>query len=375
MDFMSIHSKQKDKEMARIELLIRETPVEIDLVDRVISKYERNEQPQVVKHQKKWHYKVAFATAMLVSLLFITSFISPTMAATLKQVPVLSSIFRLAGDLGLQMADEKGLSTKPQTSVTQEGFTLSVSEVAYDGTRVSIAIERPYKEDQKEALMDCISNYNLFINDEPINSFAPSESNSISRFMYPGKDNASVIIEFSDLRNQGGKPFPEQFDLTIQAFVRGIENPIEIDIPVKNKVKDYVTLAPNISRQYDNIHLTLEKVKLTPVTTSITTRMVLTDNSTFTDNLTLLTMGIVIIDEHGREIELIGGNGWNATNGNIHLDDLRYTPFESVPKTITLKPYIHLFKENEKGMFQLDKNGYPKIQYIPELEITIPVQP
>lgn len=372
---MSIHSKQKDKEMARIELLIRETPVEIDLVDRVISKYERNEQPQVVKHQKKWHYKVVFATAMLVSLLFITSFISPTMAATLKQVPVLSSIFRLAGDLGLQMADEKGLSTKPQVSVTQEGFTLSVSEVAYDGTRVSIAIERPYKEDQKEALMDCISNYNLFINDEPINSFAPSESNSISRFMYPGKDNASVIIEFSDLRNQGGKPFPEQFDLTIQAFVKGIENPIEIDIPVKNKVKDYVALAPNISRQYDNIHLTLEKVKLTPVTTSITTRMVLTDNSTFTDNLTLLTMGIVIIDEHGREIEVIGGNGWNATNGNIHLDDLRYTPFESVPKTITLKPYIHLFKENEKGMFQLDKNGYPKIQYIPELEITIPVQP
>ncbi|MGR6904284.1 DUF4179 domain-containing protein [Lysinibacillus sp. BSL11] len=372
---MSIHLKQKDKEMTQIEQLIRETPVEVDLVDRVISKYERNEQPQIVKYPKKWHYKVAFATAMLACLLVITPFISPTMAATFKQVPVLSSIFRLAGDLGLQMADEKGLSTKPQASMTQEGFTLSVSEVAYDGTRVSIAIERPYKEDEKEALMDCISNYNLFINDEPINSFAPSESNSISPFMYSGKDNASAIIEFSDLRNQGGQPFPEQFDLTIQAFVRGIEDPIEIDIPVKNKVKDYVALAPNISRQYDNIHLTLEKVKLTPVTTSITTRMVLTDNSTFTGNLTLLTMGIDIIDEYGREIEVIGGNGWNATNGNIHLDDLRYTPFESVPKTITLKPYIHLFKENEKGMFQLDKNGYPKIRYIPELEITIPVQP
>jgi len=305
---MSIHLKQKDEEMTQIEQLIRETPVEVDLVDRVISKYERNEQPQIVKHQKK---------------------------------------FRLAGDLGLQLADEKGLSTKPQASMTQEGFTFSVSEVAYDGTRVSIAIERPYKEDDKVALMDCISNYNLFINDEPINSFAPSESNSISPFMYPGKDNASAIIEFSDLRNQGGKPFPEHFDLTIQASVKGIEDPIEIDIPVKNKVKDYVALAPNISRQYNNIHLTLEKVKLTPVTTSITTRMVLTDNSTFTDNLTLLTMGIDIIDEHGREIEVIGGNGWNATNGNIHLDDLRYTPFESVPKTITLKPYIHLFKEND----------------------------
>lgn len=50
---MSIHLKQNDKDMAQIELLIRETPVEVDLVDRVISKYERNEQPQVVKHQKK----------------------------------------------------------------------------------------------------------------------------------------------------------------------------------------------------------------------------------------------------------------------------------------------------------------------------------
>ena len=299
---MSMHSKQKDKGMGRIEQLIRETPVEVDLADRVISKYERNEQPKIEKPEKNWHYKVAFATAMLVGLLFITPFISPTMAATLKQVPVLSSIFRLAGDFGLQMADEKGLSTKPQASVTQDGFTLSVSEVAYDGTRVSVGIERHQTENQAEKLQDIMSNIKLFINNKPVNEYAPSEGNSIGLVTYPGKDSDSAIIEFADLRNQGGKPFPEQFDLTIQASVRGIEDPIEIDVPVKNKVEDYVSLAPNISRQYDNIHLTLEKVKLTPVTTSITTRMVLTDNSTFTDNLTLLTMGIEIIDEHGREI-------------------------------------------------------------------------
>lgn len=147
---MSIHLKQKDKEMTQIEQLIRETPVEVDLVDRVISKYERNEQPQIVKYQKKWHYKVAFATAMLACLLVITPFISPTMAATFKQVPVLSSIFRLAGDLGLQMADEKGLSTKPQASMTQEGFTLSVSEVAYDGTRVQLLLNAPIKKMRKK---------------------------------------------------------------------------------------------------------------------------------------------------------------------------------------------------------------------------------
>ncbi len=96
-------------------------------------------------HVKKY-LGVTAAVAMIFSLIIVTGLISPTMAATMKEVPLLSSVFKFTRDLGLHAADEKGLSTKLNTSVTHEGFTLNVTEVVYDGTRVAIGIERHQKK-------------------------------------------------------------------------------------------------------------------------------------------------------------------------------------------------------------------------------------
>jgi len=376
---MDTRSKLEDKELNQIERLIRETPIEVDLVNRTMNKYEskRNtKQPESFRTHKKMRQRVMMTTASVAIIfsmvLFVTSLISPTMAATIKEVPILSSIFKFAGDLGLKTADEKGLSTKLHTSVTHEGFTLNVSEVVYDGTRVSIAIERPHKEDEKETLMDRISNFELFINGEPINSFAPSESNSINRFMHPAKDNDSAIIEFSDLSNQGGSPFPEQFNLTLSAMIKGIEDPLKIDIPIK-KIENYVTLQPNVSRDYDNIRFTVKKIELTPITTNITTQKVLTDNSKFSLSPLAMAIGVDIFDDQGNKLKLISGNGWNDPNGSDQIMDYRFHPFESIPKTITLKPYVQLYEDYQMGVHQLDENGESKIQYIPELEVTLPI--
>ncbi|PJO40685.1 DUF4179 domain-containing protein [Lysinibacillus xylanilyticus] len=373
---MNTRSKLEDKELEQLERLIRETPIEIDLVNRTMNKYESSrytKQSESSRTSKKMRQRVMMITAtaaMVFSFLFVTSLISPTMAATIKQVPVLSSIFKLAGDLGLQTADEKGLSTKLHTSVTRDDFTLSVSEVVYDGTRVSIAIERSHIENEKETLMDRISDIKLFINGNPLKSFAPDPENSMNGIIIkPGKDKDSAIIEFVDERNQGGRPFPEQFDLTLSTTITGIQDPLKIDIPVENKIEDYVILQPNVSRQYNNIHFTIEKIQFTPITTNITTRTILTDNSPVAE----LTMGIDVVDERGHKLKLSGGLGSYESNGSDMIMDHRYTPFESIPKTITLKPYIHLFKEYPKGEFQMDVNNEPKIQYIPELEVTLPI--
>lgn len=367
---MSIRSKLKDEKLGQLEKFIRETPVEIELVDRVMYKYQHDSK-SLISHRKKPRKAVMVTAmaAMMVCLLVIVPFISPTMAATIKQVPVLSSIFALAGDLGLKMADEKGLSTKPNTSVTHDGFTLNVSEVAYDGTRVSIGIERSQMDSEAESLMDRLANIELFINDKPINEFAPSESNHIGVFIHPGKDKDSAIIEFADKNNQGGLPFPEQFELTIYATITGIKEPLKIGVPVKNKIADSVTLQPNISRQYNNIQFTVEQIKVTPITTNITTRTILTDNSTFNE-----TIWIDVFDEHGHKLTSLTGEGWHETNGSEQIMDQRFTPFESVPTSITIKPYIHLFKEYPKGEYQVDENNEPIIQYIPELEMTIPIK-
>lgn len=377
---MDTRSKLEDKELAQIESFIRETPIEIDLVNRTMNKYEskRNtKQPKNFRTYKKMRKSVMMMTAsaaIIFSLAFVTSLISPTMAATIKEVPVLSSVFKLAGDLGLKTADEKGLSTKLHASAIHDDFTLNVSEVVYDGTRVSIGIELLHTEGKfsKEALGERISDIEMFINDTPVKSFGPENSNSIGIFQHPGKDKDSVIVEFSDLSNQGGNPFPEQFDLTVVTTVNGIQEPFKIDIPVK-KIEDNLTLQTNVSRNYENIRFTVKKIKLTPVTTNITTQIILTDNSNFTLSPLSMAIGVNIFDDQGNEMKLINGNGWNATDGSNQIMDLRYHPFESVPKTVTIKPYVQLYEENQVGVYQLDENNEPKIQYIPELEITLPI--
>ena len=370
---MGTRSKLEDKELAQIERFIRETPVEVDLVNRTMSKYEssRNTKPaEKFRTRKNLRQRVMIITAsaaMIFSLIIVTGLISPTMAATMKEVPLLSSVFKFTRDLGLHAADEKGLSTKLNTSVTHEGFTLNVTEVVYDGTRVAIGIERHHREGEntKESLSDQISKIEFLLNGEPLD-----HTNFSGVFRQPSKDNDSETIEFSDLKSQGGTPFPKEFKLTLSITLNGVSEPFKMDIPVSD-IGNYVNLQPNISRKHKNNQLTIEQIILTPITTSITTRIALLDKSTSVDFRS--GINIEVFDEQGREPRLVHGNSRRETNKGTSdlIMDLRVHPFETLPKAITIKPYIHLY--DGEGSYQLDENGDPKIQYIPELEITIPI--
>lgn len=370
---MNTRLNLKDKELDQLEKLIRETPVEIDLVNRTMNKYDSRPSTsfsgndRASKNIRQKMFRITASVAMIFSLIIVTGLISPTMAATLKEVPLLSSVFKFTRDLGLHAADEKELSTKLNTSVTHEGFTLTVTEVVYDGTRVAIGIERLAKEGEnsKESLSDQISKIELLLNGKLLD-----HTNFSGIFGQPSKDKDSEIIEFADLRSQGGDPFPKQFNLTLSTTITGISEPFIMDIPVSD-VGNYVDLQPNISRKYKNNHFTIERIVLTPITTSITTRIALLDKSTSVDSRGGIS--IAVFDEQGREPKLIHGNGRRETNKGTSdlIMDLRVHPFETLPKAITIKPYIHLY--DSEGSYQLDANGDPKIRYIPELEVTIPI--
>ncbi len=343
---------------------------EQDLTNFEKKKWEKRILKKISK-EKPSHVKiylgVTASVAMIFSLIIVTGLISPTMAAAMKEVPLLSSVFKFTRDLGLHAADEKGLSTKLNTSVTHEGFTLNVTEVVYDGTRVAIGIEGHHKEGEnsKESLSDQMSNIEFSLNGEPLN-----HTNYSGVYMQPSKDNNSAVLEFADLENQDRSPFQKKFNLTLSTTITGISEPFKMNIPVRD-IGNYINLQPNISRKYKNNQFTIEQIILTPITTSITTRIALLDKSTSVDFREGIR--IEVYDEQGRELKLINGNGGRETNkGNSDfIMDLRVHPFETLPKAITIKPYIHLY--DFEGSYQLDENGDPKIQYIPELEITIPI--
>lgn len=376
---MNTRIKLEDKDFNQLQSLIRETPIEVDLVERTMEKYaEVNSKAAnsrvIATRNKNRAGRTIIAVASAFVILMGSGFISPTMAASIKQIPGINSIFKFAGDLGLKTADEKGLVTTVNSSDSHDNLTLNVPVVMFDGTRVSIGIEHQssMKKYLDKNMQELISNMELFINGEPVNSYAPADtSNSIDPYIIPSIEDNSAIIQFSDRHNQGGKVFPDKFDLTLKISVLGIQEPFEIDIPVEKNTKDNLALNPSISRQYENINLKLDRVEFTPITTNLTTRIELPKNLEIASSLPLL--GYDIFDEKGNKLKLINANGWNPTDGNVMITDSRFEPFESIPKSITIKTYKYLFKNEDRNQFELDSNGIPKIEYLPDLEITLPI--
>ncbi|MBB3132229.1 hypothetical protein FHS19_006958 [Paenibacillus rhizosphaerae] len=374
---MSNHSE--DKEIMHLKRLIRDTPIEVDLAEKTINRYysgtnnKKNKRIRQIKLRNKAIVTAASVVAVF-ALAIGTGFVSPVMASSIKQIPGINTIFQIAGDLGLKTADEKGLAETLDASDSHNNLTLKVPVVVFDGTRVSIGIERETLEQKylRSNFQEMISDIGLSINGEPISSYAPvNTSNSIDPYTIPGKDNNSAIIQFSDRFNQGGEEFPEKFNLTLNIKVPGIEEPYKIDLPVVENTNDNLVLNPSISRKSGDINLKLEKVEFTPITTAITTRIEIPENLKIATSLPLL--GYDILDEKGNKLKLVNGNGWNPTGGNYLIYDSRFEPFNSIPRSITIKTFKYLYKDKNRTQLDLNSNGTPKIEYIPDLEITLPI--
>ncbi|MBM7566149.1 DUF4179 domain-containing protein [Paenibacillus sacheonensis] len=367
---MSMPTKQTaEREFRYLEKLIRETPVHIDLTDQVMSRLYKGSLPEQVR-PKKWGRAVWVAASVFALFVIVasTGLVSPVMAESLKKIPVLSSLFQAAGDLGLKTADEAGMVTKLDVADTHDGVTLQVPVAAFDGTRVSLGLERKHGAAATDTIGEQIQTIDLSINGKPVQTYAPGNSNTIGISTYPGMDKDSSIIEFSDLHNQGGRPFPDKFELSLSVYLNGIQEPFVLKIPVsKNTTKEQIA-APNVSRHAQELDFTLKKIERTPITTTISTQIAIPIDKKLT--LPIQTMGIEVVDDTGKKLKLLGGNSWNDTDGHLLMTDYHFEPLLSDYKTLTIKPFYYLFQD-DKHSFVLDGNGTPQIAFIPELEITV----
>ncbi|WJH35939.1 DUF4179 domain-containing protein [Paenibacillus sp. CC-CFT747] len=125
---------------ARLDHLLEDKPKE--LPDGVRSRIELTlaclpDRRPALRPWRPWAWGTAAAAVTALAVLG-SAFVSPAAAAQLRQVPGVASVFRLAGDFGLQAADEKGLVTTVDQQADDQGIELRISEALYDGTRLSI---------------------------------------------------------------------------------------------------------------------------------------------------------------------------------------------------------------------------------------------
>ncbi|MEK3712474.1 DUF4179 domain-containing protein [Paenibacillus sp. FSL R7-0333] len=368
--------KREEAELERIGRMIRETPVQIDLEERIMRRALSGRlsgvkaEPRRLRRTGRMLRKSAgiAAAVLLVTLLIAsTEWISPTLAASIKQIPGMNSIFRLAGDLGLRNADEQGLAAVPERSDTHGGLTLKVSEVMYDGIRVTLGIERhtDVEKLQQGDISDLMTDIKLSVDGEDINTYGPlggTGGGSFGPFLLRGKDADSRIIQFTDLQNQGGRAFPDTFDLTMAVDIQGIAEPFEITLPVVKKTYRN-SIAEPIVRSVSGMTFTLETLELTPITTRLTTRIERPAGQPVDAVKDFL--GYDLIDDEGNVLqEINGGTGWSASGGTALLSAALFEPLVHPGGRLTVKPFRTL---------SINKDGVREKEYIPEFEVTVPV--
>ncbi|WP_019913670.1 DUF4179 domain-containing protein [Paenibacillus sp. HW567] len=333
----------------------------------------------------------AAAAAILGAGIIGSGFVSPVMADTLKQIPIVGNVFKDMEDKGLQNAGEKSLFTAPNQSVTHGGVTLKLTDIYYDGTRLALAVEREGIHNDKMMAEQMI---------EPI-KFDPAVKEEHAKItldqsvkgllgsavvkMPDGKEVAygtsiigdvdgkknTLLYDFRKLSNT--ESYGNEFELSISIPITQIGEPFEFKVPVKKVTEGIVKLDLNQTKKTQDFSYTIKKLELTPATS----RLVVNEEG----KVPSLPKPVSGYSTSEMFYEIVGDQSNNAlpqlgfiysSSVTTHpINDLDFDPFPKTPKTITVKPFTQAVDKNFKPLKGAD--GKPVKYYYPELEQTIQI--
>ncbi|MGG4340656.1 DUF4179 domain-containing protein [Paenibacillus lautus] len=297
-------------------------------------------------------------------LIIGSGFISPVMAEALKNIPIIGSIFLNDGDEGLKTASRQGMTMDIHQSITHDGTTMSVSELMYDGSRISMVLTRTTMDGKNESFGQLgskasqqgeVNGIRFYADGEELGNFGYS----ISR-VGDGAPNSDIVT----LSPEG---LPDEFALGVVIRDISVSEPFKFNIPVKNSAADRTVLKSDELKVHDNIHMDISSFTITPATmqmiVSITGKPG-QDLKEFIQSVPsqykvdeFINIEYEVINEKGEIAKSIGAMGGGS--GSTLKFTYMYEPFPTKPKSITIKPYVY--------------SSEHKI-YIPELEFHLPVE-
>ncbi|MBU5356232.1 DUF4179 domain-containing protein [Paenibacillus barcinonensis] len=325
-------------------------------------------------------------------------FVSPTMASALKQIPGIGSMFYGLSSDEIGRAVDQGILTQPLKQITKDGVTLTLTNVLYDGTRLSYTIERagehlPQKVPSPYIPMDSevVSGDNewkksrqvpeqqqqkgyvtapeTFINNEELKSFR-SYGDDI------GNSNA-VFAEYTNLGS-----LPNEFELTVRTKVTRVEEPFEFKVPLKISDNKLV-IQPNETKSHENFSYTLQKIE----STVTNTRLILEStgkvpaSSEQTGKYAPTMMYYEIVDDQGKVLNQRKLDFFHrAPDLEYQVDEL-YDAISPNAKSVTIKPYTFTVNTDNWGVVGEKIDEQHKIvssgdkTYIKELEMDVTLKP
>lgn len=298
---------------------------EMDKISVPTEKLDRIIETTVKENKrKKSKKKIAFysASAAVVGFgLFISSAIlSPTMAKVASHIPVVGTFFNDVDDEGLRIAGQKGLTQVVDQSSKDNGITLTINEIFYDGTRFTFG----YTHESLFALGE-IERPTIEVNGKEIN-FSSGYS---GEFVTPQKFKGIIDITPAE-------ELPVEFDLKMRIDAVGlIPGKWEFSFPVKQSNEVTVIKSQDV-KIINDAEVHVDSLKIGPAGTDLSVKV----NSKLGSPM-LNMLQFYIIDEKGRVLDAVSGSGYGDTeNGKEKMTfNYLYSPLKEGTKKLRIIPY------------------------------------
>lgn len=216
--------------------------------------------------KKKKNVPILLSTVAAIMLIIASSTVSDTVADTLKRIPLIGPIFEEIGDSGLNQASKKGLTTQVNETISTDTISLTITDVLYDGTRLSLAYMKSNIEVYEDGYMNHFAEeFDIIIDGQQLGNFGTG--------IRAEKLDEHTIAGVVEINTE--EPLEDEFSLTLK--VKELDNQKgnwKITIPV-NKINEGKTILLQDQKMYKDETWKLTKVLLTPATTKVSFDVIL----------------------------------------------------------------------------------------------------
>jgi hypothetical protein len=296
--------------------------VPVDKLDAIITKtvYGTKTKKTI---RKKVLYTIGAAAAGF-GLFIGSAMVSPAMAKVASAIPGVGTFFNDVGDEGLRIAGQKGLTQVIGQSAEDSGITLTINEVFFDGTRLTIGYTQ-------ESLVPFghLERPSIKVNGKEINF----SSGTSGEYATPQK-----YVGYMDLNPT--EDLPEEFKMNMRIDAVGIiPGTWEFNFPVKQSSKVKV-LKPEETKTVEGAEMRINALKLGPAGTDLSVHVV---SDIEAGGFNPYNLYFNIVDDKGNVLTTLNGSGSGDTVDGKEVADLEFlfSPLSDDAKSVRIIPYIH----------------------------------
>lgn len=329
----------------------------IDNINVPLEKLMAREKVAISQAKKKGKVRKTTKRSILVACglclsLLGSGFVSTNMAEALANIPLIGPIYKDFRDIASDKVERDQLATVIDKQDSQNGLTMTVKDVAYDGNRLMVSVI--YTGEKELSLNEeTVGSSYVTINGQPIEPAGGST----------GQDeiDSKTIIEHHQYTFSNYDEYGDEVEVAVHGKnLFGYEGELTVAFPLGKVLGEVFVFQPNAKTELvdDVYRLTADKVTFTPLSTRIDLTV---DYPTEMDeNDTWPWFNFAVVDDNGRVYD--GLNLQTGLTGNYgHHMVLTLPPMDTIPRSFTLKPS------------DINSGGF--LEEIKELELLVPLNP